>query len=95
MTKSGAIWSMIVGFVVTAFWLLFIKDQEARALGVCYSLFEKHSLLLDKPNWPVVDPILVALPISFITAVVVSLFTRQPSQEHLDKCFKGAIKKQH
>jgi SSS family solute:Na+ symporter len=93
MTKSGAIWSMIIGFVVTAFWLLFIKDQEARALGVCYWLFKKHSLLLDKPNWSVVDPILVALPISLITAAVVSQFTRPPSQEHLDRCFKGAVKK--
>jgi SSS family solute:Na+ symporter len=89
MTKAGAIWSMIVGFLVTAFWLLFIKDQEARALGLCYRLFEKHSLLLDKPNWPVVDPILVALPISLIVAVVVSLLSKPPSQEHLDTCFKG------
>jgi len=89
MTKAGAIWSMIVGFLVTAFWLLFIKDKEARAIGLCYKLFEKHSLLLDKPSWPVVDPIVVALPISLIVAIVVSLLTKPPSQEHLDKCFKG------
>ena len=30
-----------MGFVVTAFWLLFIKDQEARALGVCKALSER------------------------------------------------------
>lgn len=89
MTRAGAIWSMIVGFLVTAFWLLFIKDQEARALGLCYRLFEKHSLLLDKPNWSVVDPILIALPISAVVAIVVSLLTKPPSQQHLDKCFKG------
>lgn len=89
MTKAGAIASMIVGFIVTAFWLLFIKDQEARALGLCYALFEKHSLLLDHPSWPVVDPILVAMPISMLTAVAVSLFTNAPSQQHLDRCFKG------
>jgi solute:Na+ symporter, SSS family len=89
MTRSGAIASMLVGFLVTALWLLFIKDQEARALGVCWMLFEKHSLLLDRPNWPVVDPLLVALPISMITAVVVSLMTKAPSQAHLDKCFGG------
>jgi SSS family solute:Na+ symporter len=56
-------------------------------LGICYSLFEKHSLLLDKPNWSVVDPIVVALPISILVAIVVSLMTKPPSQEHLDKCF--------
>jgi SSS family solute:Na+ symporter len=89
MTKTGAIWSMVIGFAVTAFWLLFIKDQEARAIGLCYQLFGKHSLLLDKPNWPVVDPIVIALPISAIVAIVVSLFTKPPSKEHLDKCFKG------
>ncbi len=87
MTKSGAIASMIVGFLITAFWLLFIKDKEARAIGFCYSLFEKHSLLLDKPNWSVVDPICVALPISIIVAVVVSLMTKPPSEAHLNKCF--------
>ena len=87
-TKAGAIMSMIVGFLVTAFWLLFIKDKEARAIGLCYALFEKHSLLLDKPNWYVVDPIVVALPISIIVAIIVSLMTQPPSQEHLNKCFK-------
>lgn len=89
MTKPAAISSMIVGFIVMAFWLLFIKDKEARALGVCYALFEKHSLLLDKPTWPVVDPIVIALPISMIVAIVVTFLTKPPSQEHLNKCFKG------
>lgn len=89
MTKSGAIWSMIIGFLVTAIWLLFFKDKEARAIGLCYQLFGKHSLLLDKPNWYVVDPIVIALPISLIVAIVVSLLSKPPSKEHLDKCFKG------
>lgn len=89
MTKSGAIWSMIIGFLVTAVWLLFFKDKEARAIGLCYQLFGKHSLLLDKPNWYVVDPIVIALPISLAVAVVVSLLSKPPSKEHLDKCFKG------
>ena len=90
MTKAGAISSMLVGFIVMMLWLVFIKDKEARALGICYALFEKHSLLLDKPNWSVVDPILIALPLSIITAIVISLLTKPPSQEHLDKCFRGS-----
>ncbi|MBN1125875.1 MAG: sodium:solute symporter family protein [Sedimentisphaerales bacterium] len=89
MTKTGAITSILVGFIITAFWLLFIKDKEARAIGLCYALFEKHSLLLDKPNWSVVDPIVIALPISIIVAVVVSLISKPPSEEHLNKCFRG------
>lgn len=89
MTKAAAIASVVVGFVVTAFWLIFIKDAEAQTIGLCMKLFGKTSLLLDKPNWSVVDPIVVALPISFIVAIVVSLFTRPPRQELLEKCFGG------
>ena len=87
ITKSAAIASMVVGFLITAFWLLFIKDTEARALGLCNFIFSKHSLLLDKPNWSVVDPIIIALPLSILTAVVVSIMTKPPSEEHLRKCF--------
>jgi len=88
MTRAGAIWSMFVGFVVTAFWLVFIKDKEASTVGLCSKLFGKTSLLLDKPNWSEVDPLIVALPISILVAVIVSLMTPPPSQEHIKKCFK-------
>jgi SSS family solute:Na+ symporter len=91
-TKPAAVLSIVVGFVITAFWLLFIKDKEARAIGFCYWLTDKfgeakHSLLLDHPNWPVVDPLIVALPISLIVFVVVCFLTKPPSSEHVDKCF--------
>lgn len=93
MTRAGAKWSMIVGFLVTAFWLVFIKDKEARALNVCQSIFGTenescYSLLLsDKNNWSVVDPIIIALPIAIVVAIVVSLATKKASAEHLTKCF--------
>jgi len=87
-TKAGAIASMMVGFSVTSFWLLFIKDQEARAVGVCKAIFDKYSMLLGHPNWSVVDPMLVALPLSAITMIVVSLLTRPPGDEHLRRCFR-------
>jgi SSS family solute:Na+ symporter len=90
MTRAGAIASMIVGFIVTAFWLVFIKSQEAQTIGLVQKLTGgKTSLLADIPNWPVVDPLLVALPISILTAAAVSLFTQPPSKEHLDRCFRG------
>lgn len=89
MTKTGAISSMVIGSAVSLFWLVFIKDKEARALGICEALFDKHSLLLEKANWSVVDPIMIALPISIIVAIVVSLITKKTSDEHLAKCFKG------
>ncbi len=87
-TRSGVIFSMLTGFSVTAFWLLFIKDKEARALGLCFKLTGKYSLLLDKPSWPVVDPILIALPIAALVLVLVSLISKTPSDEHLEHCFK-------
>jgi len=96
VTRAAAKWSMITGFVVTALWLLFIKDKEARAVGVCYALFKKHSLTVDPvavlpfdgwATWAVVDPIVVALPLSILVLIVVSLCTKAPDAEHLARCF--------
>jgi SSS family solute:Na+ symporter len=39
--------------------------------------------------WPVVDPILVALPLAILATVVVSLMTKSPREKHLVECFKG------
>jgi SSS family solute:Na+ symporter len=90
-TRAGAIISMVAGFLVTAFWLVFIKDKEARALGICHALTEKYSLLLPgkeySSSWHVVDPVVIALPISLVVLVVVSLLTKPPAREHLERCF--------
>jgi solute:Na+ symporter, SSS family len=88
ITKAGAIASMIVGFLATAFWLLFVKAQEAGDIGLVQKITGgKTSILADSPNWPVVDPLLIALPLSILTAIVVSFLTQPPSDEHLAKCF--------
>jgi SSS family solute:Na+ symporter len=87
-TKAGAIASMIVGAIVPTLWLIFINDKEARALGLCFNLTQKYSLLADKPNWYVVDQLFISLPISILVFVVVSLITQRPAQNHLDKCFR-------
>ncbi|MFA5784661.1 MAG: sodium:solute symporter family protein [Phycisphaerae bacterium] len=88
VTKAAVICSMIVGAGVTLFWLVFVKSAEAGAIGIVQKVTEgKASILLDKPNWPVVDPLIVALPISLLVAIVVSLFTKRPSDSHMVKCF--------
>ncbi|HON08801.1 MAG TPA: sodium:solute symporter family protein, partial [Verrucomicrobiota bacterium] len=84
MTKAGVISSMIVGFVITTFWMLFVKVPEISA----FKLVSK-SILADKPNWPVVDPLMIALPASILTAVVVSLLTTPPDEKHLQRCFNN------
>jgi SSS family solute:Na+ symporter len=45
------------------------------------------SLLSKSPNWPVVDPLLVALPLSLLALVVVSSVTKKPSEKLLAGIF--------
>jgi len=89
VTRAGVIASMVVGFLVTSFWLLFVKAAEAGAVGLVQKLTDgKPSILADHPNWPVVDPLVVALPISIVVLIIVSLLTKRMDDEHLAKCFK-------
>jgi solute:Na+ symporter, SSS family len=89
MTRPAVLASMIAGLVVTAFWLVCVKEAEAQAIGLMRpgAPGGKFSILWNHPNWPVVDPIVIALPLSAIVAVVVSLMTRPPNEEHLQRCF--------
>ena len=87
VTKAGAMASMITGSVVTMLWLVFIKDAEAQSLGICHALFGVPSLLTNSPNWPVVDPLLVALPLSHLVLVVVSFLSKKPSEQLVASVF--------
>ncbi|MBK5964062.1 sodium:solute symporter [Thiocystis minor] len=88
VTKAGALASMTVGMSVSLFWLLLIKAKEASAIGlVQWITGGKTSLLADYPNWPSVDPIIVALPAALLTLILVSAITRPPDAEHLRQCF--------
>ena len=91
VTKSAAVASMIVGFVVTAFWLLLVKGAEADAVGLVYKITgDKNSILAAYPNWPNVDPLVIALPLSLLTMIVVSMFTKAPEAQHVARCFAKA-----
>ena len=88
LTKPAAIASMIVGLVVTLFWVVLVKSTEAGSIGIVRQIAGgPNSILASHPNWPVVDPILIALPLSALTAIVVSFFTQPPSPKHLARCF--------
>jgi len=87
MTTAGAIASILVGFLGSAFWLLFIHVKESEALGLCNLIFGKPSLA--GLPWNTIDPIVAVLPVSFIVAIVVSLMTKKLPQAHLDACFKN------
>ncbi len=92
VTKAAAISSMVVGFTVTAFWLLFVKVAESRAIGLVNALFgteeEPVYSLMQGTTWAQVDPLVVALPLSLIVFVVVTFVTKPPSGEHLSRCFR-------
>jgi len=89
VTRTAAKASMVTGVLVNGLWVVFIKDAEAQALGICKALFGVQSLLFNVPNWPVVDPLIVALPLSAVVLVAVSLFTRKPSDKLLASVFTG------
>jgi SSS family solute:Na+ symporter len=77
VSRPAAIASMIVGFLVTAFWLTFVKSAEAGVIGLVQKVTDgKTSLLESHLNWPNVDPIVIALPLSIITVVIFSLIFR-------------------
>jgi len=63
-----------------------MNGKTATGIGLCQALTGKATLV-SSPNWPVVDPIVIGLPISILLAVGVSLFTKPPKKEILDRCF--------
>ncbi|THB63574.1 MAG: sodium:solute symporter family protein [Desulfovibrio sp.] len=98
-TRAGAVFSMVGGFSLSMFWLLFVHVKESEAIGLCNALFGKVSLAADAAQgswvWLLqwVDPNVVALPVSFILAIVISLITSPPSDEHIAKCWSRLGKK--
>ncbi len=94
MTRVGAASSILTGVTVSILWIVFINAKTAIGLGICQLLFGKATLLplSCSPTWSVVDPLLVALPLSAIVAVVVSLATRPLPEKHVTYVF-GAERK--
>ncbi len=91
MTRSAAIASILVGFLSSACWSLFVNGKTAAGLGLCKALIGRDTLLTSScsPTWAVVDPLLIALPLSFLTAIIVAFLTKPPSPEYVRYCFGG------
>jgi solute:Na+ symporter, SSS family len=90
ITKAGAVAGGLVGFLVSAFWLLFMHQKESEALRICDMLFGKPSLVAGARSgaiiWAEVDPLFVAFPLAIVVTIVVSLMTPKFSEEHLTRC---------
>lgn len=82
-TTAGAVASMVVGSLTSLFLLTFIYAKGSASLGLCNALFGK-STLVGFP-WTVLDPIVIALPLSAVTMVVVSLLTEPVHKSLLNK----------
>jgi SSS family solute:Na+ symporter len=91
MNRPAAIASVVTGLATSLFWTAFINAKTAGGLGLCKALFGRPSLLPSacSPTWAVVDPILVALPLSALVALVVCRATRPMPRAHVDYVFGG------
>ncbi len=91
MTKPAAIASLLVGFLTSAFWLLFINGRTAAGIGLCQAWFGKPHLVSAtwSATWTVVDPLVIALPLSLLTAVVVALVTKPMDKQYVDYVYGG------
>ncbi|MBZ9571672.1 sodium:solute symporter family protein [Methanobrevibacter sp. TMH8] len=91
-TREGAIAGIVSGIIVSLFWLIFVFGKTAKGLGICQFLTGQPMLIPTMP-WPAIDAIIIAVPVSLIFTIVVSLLTKPMSQEYIDKCFKSDVSK--
>lgn len=92
MPKAAAKWGMISGFATSFFWIFFIHEKESSSLQLCALLTGKASLVKDTLLAPLsmVDPIIVALPVSIVVTFILTLVLKKDIDEkHLEKCFDG------
>ena len=87
-TKSAALWSIVSGLIASVFALGFMHVKESEPLGICQAIFGKPTLASEFP-WMIIDPILIAMPISILVLVVITLATKKHNNLHLEKCYKG------
>lgn len=90
-TKEGAIAGLVTGTLISLFWILFGYKKTAEPLGISKAIMG-HSTIVTSVPWPTVDPMIMALPVAIIVTIVVSLLTKPPEQEFIEKCFEGIDK---
>jgi len=90
MTRAGAIASIVSGFTVSLFWLTCMSDKVTKGFSLPKLFGDSGRMLVaERSVWSFVDAIVIALPVSIIVAIVVSLLTKPLSARHTDRCFHG------
>ena len=87
--KAGALAGMITGIVSSVFWMLFIHEANAKAIGLVKLLTGKTTLLM--PPWSGIDQIVIALPLAFIVTIIVTLCTKRMPNELVEKAFRKEV----
>ena len=88
ITRLGAIAGIVSGTFVSLFWLMFVFKKTAVGLGICKFLLGVETILPAAP-WPFIDVMLIAVPVSAIFTIAVSLLTKPPAQDVIDKAFSN------
>jgi solute:Na+ symporter, SSS family len=88
INKTAAISGFLAGFLVALFMTLFIHTKESAPLLLCNALFGKASLALGT-KWEVVDPLVIALPVSSLVTLIANNFGKRLPAKHVDACFEG------
>ena len=86
-TRLGAIAGIVSGTIVSLFWLIFVFAKTAKGLGICMALLGTETILPAAP-WPFIDVMLIAVPVSALFTIVVSLLTKPPAEEVINEAFK-------
>jgi SSS family solute:Na+ symporter len=98
VTRAGAVAGMVGGVCTSVIWMVFFHYLESSALGVCEALVGRVNVVAgcqpDSLLWQLqyVDPLVIALPISFGLCIAVSRKTTRMPREHLNRCFKYITK---
>ena len=79
VTKEGALASICTGAFASIFAMLFLHKAEASAIGLCRALTGQDVLIESYP-WPMIDPLLFALPLSVAAIIIVSLATKKTAK---------------
>lgn len=85
-TRSGATTSILCGFLVSLLWMLLVHEEESKVIGLSRLLFGTDSVA--GHPWNMIDPQIVALPVSLVVFVVVSLLTAPVKTETLKNAFR-------
>ena len=88
ITRFGAIAGILSGTFVSLFWLIFVFAKTAKGLGLCKFILGVETILPAAP-WPFIDVMLIAVPISALITIVVSLITKKLDQDVIDKAFEN------